>query len=205
MNKTFKLAVIALLIAYQSLSSSVEINILEDFEAGSRAANVGNHEKALIFFNQCAEKKDPRCYFALSTYYYFGDGGIKQNYETAYQYAKQGADGGYGPAEFMTAIMLRDGHGVEANNEKALEYLESAAYKCVSQAQEDFGNYLLSFEDMNMWFNAAIWLRLAAENGSDSALNTLNEVFKDAPQEFNDEVTRLKKEVEGNLTCETES
>jgi hypothetical protein len=181
----------------------VEINVLEDFEAGSRAANRGDHKHALIMFEQCAKKEDARCYFALGTYYYFGDGGIEQDFEKAYEYLKKGSDGNYGPSEYLVAIMLRDGVGVEKDNDKALEYLESSAYKCIPQAQEEFANFFLGMDEINGLLNAYLWFSLSAENGSVSAGEALTEVFKEAPEDFITEALRLKSLVEKELKCQS--
>lgn len=182
--------------------AQVEMNVIDDFEAASRMANSGNHEIAIEIFQQCAAEEDARCNFALGTYYYFGDGGIDIDLGEARSFLQLSADNGYGPAEYLLAIMYRDGEGVDADVQVALKYLNSAARRCVPQAQEGLAEYYEGRNTADGDLEAATWYSLAADNGSDSAIDGLGRVAEDKGDEFVAAISDARQRIESEMDCQ---
>lgn len=180
----------------------IEVTVLDDYEVASRLANAGKHQEALAVFEECVAEGNVRCYFGLGTYYYFGDGGIEQDYDKAFELIRSGAEGDYGPAEYLMARMLFDGQGAEADPDTALTYLERAAYKCIAYAQEELAQQYLSAGSDDGIRDAAVWLQLASANGSDNAAMAYNELFAAAPELFNEEVAMRKRAIEADIACQ---
>lgn len=184
-----------LLISNSSFSDTpkVSIRVLDEYEAGSRAANRGNHKFALIFFKQCAKKGNPRCYFGLGSYHYFGDGGVKKNYPIAFKLMQKGAKGHYGPAEFLLGIMYRRGHGIRKDTHKSMEWVERAAYKCIPQAQADMGRFFMSVKKpgVNELMNSIAWLKLASSNGHKTAAKQASDMMREMPPQGVKETNRI--------------
>ena len=184
------------------VSSDVDVNILEEFEAASRVANSGNHELALKLFKQCAKNENPKCHFALGTYAYFGDGGVNQDYQTAFEHLQKSVAGGFGPAMYLTALMYQDGQGVKADSQEAMKYLEKAAYKCVAQAQDELAHYLLNHKGPNSRLNASIWFSLAANQHYQPAKESLINILSTADQDFKKAFAQQQKALEQQLDCD---
>ena len=194
-------ALVVLLHVTTGWAADVELGIVDDFEAASRLANSGNHEIAIEIFQQCSKKDDARCHFALGTYYYFGDGGFDIDMARALELFERGANRGYGPAEYMLALMYRDGNGVNADIQKALAYLNNAAIRCVPQAQEDLGEYLKGRGQSDSLVDAAAWYAMAASHGSETAAQARQQIVDAAGEDLAAEIDRKTRELEQELMC----
>ena len=198
---------VALLLALSSLvladesGVDVEVNVLDDYEAGSRFANAGDHETALRMFRQCSEEGDPRCDFSLATYYHLGDGGIAVNPDEAFRLAKQSADRGFAPGEFFLFVLYKDGVGAEADPELAREYLVRAANGCEVTAQEFLAFDLIRSDDPEDILSGAAWLSVAMENGSTDAPELLGALLEGVSDDVVARMARIAAQIQQDLDC----
>lgn len=185
--------------------SGVEVNLLSDFESGTRFHNAGNIERAIVMFRQGAEKGDPRSQFALATYYYFAEG-VEQDYAEALRWLQPAAAKGSSEADFLLAKMYEKGRGVPADDARAVKHLLSAARACVPQAQAEmadrhFAGRGVARDDLT----GLAWLVLAGEGegGDQEARKAAGGIVRGMEDEARQALKSVEKKIRGQLKCST--
>ena len=200
-KRTVNLSFLAALLSSSALAQ-IEVDVADEFWAAVQLSSSGHHEIAIQIFEQCAADDDARCTFSLGSYYLFGDGGIDIDYEKAFRYFEHGAELGYGPSEYLLSLAYRDGRGVDADLDAALEYLNAAARRCIPEAQHDMGEYYAGRDDLDNAAKAAAWYAVAADNGSALSATARNRILADGSDGFETDVGRVREEIEGSLECQ---
>jgi len=183
-----------------------EINVLSDFEAGSRRAMAGDHKMARFMFEQGAKKGDARCMFGLGTQSYFGEG-TKRDFKEARKWLEMSMDKGYAPSAFVLAIMYHRGEGVDANPTKSLELLQFAANRCVAQAQTELASRLHDGEGMPQNnLDAIAWLSIAASDEDTDAETraAAKEVLANLNEDERVQVAKLEADHRAQFSCQEE-
>jgi TPR repeat protein len=153
-------------------ASGVEINVLSDFESGSRRAVAGDYKMAKILFEQGAKKGDRRCMFALGTTYYFGEG-VKKDLKEALKWLEMAQSKGDSPSAFMLSVMHGKGEVTNPDPARQMELLRIAARGCVPQAQNELSARLYEGEGLPQnRLESIAWLAIAADAETDDAGKT---------------------------------
>lgn len=112
--------------------------------------------------------------------YYWGIGGVTQDYEKAFNLYLAAANTGDPEAQFIAGAMYNVGKGVEKNIQKSFPLLRDAAKQGKSTVDSEMAiaqAYLLGAgipRDIDM---AIDWYSRAAENGSSEAQNELGFIY----------------------------
>jgi TPR repeat protein len=187
-------------------TDGIEINVLSDFEAGSRRAMAGDHKMARVMFEQGAKKGDARCMFGLGTQSYFGEG-TKRDFKEARKWLEMSMDKGYAPSAFVLAIMYQRGQGVDANPGKSLELLQFAANRCVAQAQTELATRLHDGDGMpENKLDAIAWLSIAAsdEDTDDDTRATAKDVLASLNDDERAQVAKFEADHRAQFSCQEE-
>ncbi|MGK9173271.1 sel1 repeat family protein [Yokenella regensburgei] len=124
--------------------------------------------------------------------------GVPQDYSKAAEYYALAAEKGNSTSQYNLGNFYRGGLGVPKDENKALEYYSLAAQQGDSDSQAQLGRMYIARNDYE---KGKDYLRMAGENGNQSALETLKKI--EADQE--------KKRTEDSIKkvtcpyCETES
>lgn len=184
-------------------TDQLELNVLSDFEAGSRRAMAGDHEMARVFFEQGVKKGDARCMFGIGTQYYFGEG-VDQDFKEAHKWLEMSVEKGYSPSAFVLSQMYRKGEGVDPDADKANELLNLAASRCVAQAQLELAGRLREGDGVPQDMVSAIaWLMIAGSNedSDDDTRTIVSEVQSTMEEDLRIEVAAREKEHRAALNC----
>jgi TPR repeat protein len=184
-------------------SPKVDVNILSDFEGGTRAHAGGNLEMAIILFRQGSEKGDPKSMFALGTYYYLGEG-LAKDFNEARKLFETAADKGHAESAFMLSLIHGRGEGVIADKKVALGYLQKAAYGCVGHAQNQLAQmYYEGTELAKDELNGIAWLVLSSDDAEPGTKATARQIKANLKPENQKRVTELEKQHRAAMKCST--
>ena len=187
-------------------TDGIELNVLSDYEAGSRRAMAGDHKMAMVFFEQGAKKGDARCMFGLGTQHYLGEG-TKQDFKEARKWLEMSLEKGYAPSAFVLAMMYQRGEGVDANLTKSSELLQFAANRCVMHAQSELANRLYEGNGLPQnKLDAIAWLSISSTHADsdDEARATAKQVLASLSEVERAQVVRLEVDHRAGFSCTEE-
>lgn len=184
--------------------NGVEVNMLSNYESGTRLHAAGNIPMAITMFKQGAEKGEPKSIFALGTYYYFGEG-VEQDLVQARELFLKASAQGHAESTFMLSLIYGRGEGVAADQKIAMTYLQTAARACVSQAQNQlaqmyYEGYVVEKDPMK----GIAWLALAAEHDGEETRETVKQIKADLSPKDLARVEELETQHRSTLTCATD-
>lgn len=200
--KSFLKTLIAIVFAIscQVALAEFRLRIKSDYEAGVAQHERGDIKMAIVFFEQGAEKGDPKSIFALGTYYYFGEGVVK-DYAKAKSLFESSSEKGETGADTMLGLMYLKGEGVSPDIGRAKEYFSKASYSCDATAQNQLAHLLYSGEaGSSNKAEALAWLYIAAPNNDDAASGVSHVEKLSSAEEVKAAMSR-KVELEAKLVC----
>lgn len=181
--------------------AQTQLHVRSDFEAGVAQHQNGNIKMAIIFFEQGANKGDPKSMFALGTYYYFGEG-VDQNFVKAKSLFESAAEKDEAEANTMLGLMYQKGEGVSADLSRAKVHYTKAANACDATAQNLLAQILYYGEAGPAEKSEALaWLYLAAPHNSEAAGGVAH-VEKEMSGDEVKAAKLRKTELEAKLVCQ---
>lgn len=118
--------------------------------------------------NLTSESTVPQNAELTAKYYTLRDLYRAEKYDDAFILAKELADFGDARGQNMLGILFKNGHGVEKNQNKAIEWYKKAAEQGLDKAQVNLGCiYLYGTGDIKQ---AVYWFKKAAEQNNDNAM-----------------------------------
>ncbi|MCL2761332.1 MAG: sel1 repeat family protein [Desulfuromonadales bacterium] len=113
-----------------------------------------------------AQQGDNISQFGMGYLYYYGKGGVAQNYQEAFIWFKKAADQGIAAAQNYLGVMYSDGTGVAQNDYAAFMWYKTAADQGLADAQFHVGeSYQFGTGVRQNYEEAFIWYKKAAEQG----------------------------------------
>jgi TPR repeat protein len=183
MNRTFKSAVAALMVAI-GLAGSVAAGPFEDAAA---AVHQGDHETGLRLYRQLAEQGDARAQLQLGLRY---DDGWKvpQDRAEAARWFRKAAVQGNADAAYFLASKYEHGEGVPQDYAEAVRWYRIAAERGYDLADVNVG--LMYYEGKGVvqnYIEAVKWFRKAADSNDVEAQYQLGLMYYDGhgiPQDY---------------------
>lgn len=99
-----------------------------------------DRKKGIELWMYLAEKGHALAQYNIGDEYYYGDGGISQNYKEAAKWYELSANQGHDPAKVNLGILYLEGNGVTLNITKAYTLWNEAAKQGNTAAQENLNN-----------------------------------------------------------------
>lgn len=138
----------------------------QTYEAGLRAYEAGQYDRAFEVWRPLAQGGDPVAQYSLGKLYERGGGAISQNYSQAARWYGVAARQGIAAAQNNLALMYAQGRGVDRNVSGAIELWLSAARQNHPMAQYNLGLAYFRGEGVAKdEREAAGWFRRAADAG----------------------------------------
>lgn len=123
-------------------------------------------KKAVEAFQNAALHNNPIAQAHMGDFFYFGQYGMPQNYQTAFEWYEKSASQGDAEAQFKLGCCYQEGLGTEKNEEKAVEFYFLSAQQGFVDAQFNLANcYLEGNGTEQSEKNAFDWYLRAAEQG----------------------------------------
>jgi uncharacterized protein len=174
MNRTFKAAVAALMLAVGLAGSAVSGP--QDAVDAADAYSKGEYATALRLMRPLAEHGVVPAQSLLAGMYAKGLG-VLQDYEAAVKWWRKAAEQGLDEAQYNLGLMYDDGHGVPQNSATAVSWYRKAAEQGYVQAQLNLGAMYYNGEGVPQDYVAAhMWFNLAAVSGDKKATSNRNKV-----------------------------
>ena len=144
-------------------------NTASDIEAGNKAYQQGNYERALRLLPPLAEVGDRTAQSLLALMYYHGYG-VKQDDLQAEKWFRRAADQGQAEAQFNLGVMYAEGQSVPQNYAEAVRWYRLAAEQGEPRAQYNLGvSYAEGYGVEENYVTAYMWFNLAASRFPPSA------------------------------------
>jgi TPR repeat protein len=162
MNRTFKAAVAALIVAV-SFAGSASAGPLED---GQAAYYRGDYVTAFRLLRPFADKGEVEVQFNLGFMYSEGLG-VQRDYVAAATLFRKAADQGEATSQFNLGLMYQSGHGVPQDYSEAFKWFRKAARSGLAEAQVNIGAMYRKGKGVPQDYAAAVmWDRKAADQGN---------------------------------------
>ena len=192
MNRTFKAAVVALILLV-GFAGSAAAGPVED---GVAAAKRGDDATALRLFRRLADQGDAAAQYYLGIMYANGRG-LPRDYATAIAWYRKAADQDYDLAQVLLGAMYASGRGVERSDAQAFRWFHKAADLGNARAQAMLGTaYEGGLGVLQDYAEAIRWYRRAADQGEASAQFGLGEMYvlgRGTPQNYAEALKWLRK------------
>lgn len=184
-------------------NGSTEVNLLSDYEAGTRFHERGDMRMAMTMFQQGADKGDARAMFALGTHHYFGEG-VPKDYARARALFEQADAKGHRESSYILSLMHGRGEGVPADDQKAVAYLQSAARGCVRQAAEQLAQMHYQGQVFPQdKLRGIAWLSIAADLPDADTKQTVRDIQDALGAKERAVVQQIETEERAQMTCPT--
>jgi TPR repeat protein len=173
MNRTFKAAVAALMLAV-GLAGSVAAGPFEDAAA---AHQKGDYATVLRLMRPLAEQGDAGAQAVLGVMYDQGYG-VPQDYAAAASWYRKAAEQGLALGQYNLGAMYAKGQGVPQDYAAAMGWYRTAAEQGLADAQNNVGAMYARGEGVRQDYAAAAsWYRKAAEQGNAGAQARLGSLY----------------------------
>jgi uncharacterized protein len=166
MNRTFKAAVAALMLAVSFAGSAAA----GPFDDALAAYKKGDYATALRLLRPVAEQGDVDAQFLLALVYELGRG-VPQDYGAAVIWYRKAALQDHAKAQFSVGVMYYEGEGITQDYAAAASWWRKAAEQGNLEAQYSLGlMYARGRGVPQDYVTAHKWLNLAAVNGNKDAV-----------------------------------
>lgn len=146
------------------------------FENGIKANNLGDYEKAAIFYNQAAAQGHAKAQYRLGILYINGQG-VMQSDDRAAGLFEQAAEQGLADAQYALGVLYKMGRGVDKSNQRAAELFRVAADQNHPEAQYALAFHYFYGQGVPQSKEVAVmWLKKAAALGDYSARSKLKQL-----------------------------
>ena len=146
------------------------------FEKGLKANNLGDYEKAAIFYSQAAAQGHAEAQYRLGILYINGQG-LMQSDERAAESFEMAAEQGLADAQYALGVLYQMGRGVDKSNQRAAELFRVASDQNYPEAQYTLAFHYFYGQGVPQSKEVAvIWLKKAAELGDLSARSKLKQL-----------------------------
>lgn len=127
--------------------------------------------KASEYYKQAGEKGIWSAYLNLGNIYYEGDDHLKKNERDASAYYEIAAEKGEKVAQYNYGVCLRNGTGIDNDDEKAFMWLQASAKQNYAPAQYLLGVCYFNGEGVSQDYDMAFdWIDKAAKQGNEEAI-----------------------------------
>lgn len=155
-------------LAMVSLAFSVAV-AAGDFEAGHKAYDAGDFDKAMAVWAPAAETGDAGSQYGMGLLYSEGIV-VPMDDNEALKWFGLAADQGYGEAQYRLGVMHANGWGVPMNEAEAMKWYGLAADSGVTAAQVSLGTmYQNGFSVEQDKVEALKWFSIAVKLGDEDA------------------------------------
>ncbi|MDR2498426.1 MAG: sel1 repeat family protein [Tannerellaceae bacterium] len=144
-----------------------------------------------------ADLLDASMQYSMGVHYYFGNGGLRQNYQTAAKWFRRSAEKGHAIAQNILGTMYGQGQGVDQDYFEAEKWLRKSAEQGNAEAQSNLGRMYHNGEGVSQDYQeAAKWLLKSAEQGYAIAQCNLGVMYyegKGVPQDYLEAIKWLRR------------
>lgn len=172
-----------------SILSTLSFYATANNETSTENSNLSKEEAAIV--QQIIEKQIPYPQFEMASRYYFGNGGLSQDYQKAmFWFLGSSKDENNPAADMMIASMFFDGVGAPKNEIEGLKYYHLAAQKGSSEAQVILASIYFFNANFMDKENAYLYFNQALKNGNKYAymLKSVMELNVDADKKTIDKL-----------------
>jgi uncharacterized protein len=150
-----------------------------DFEAGQKAAEIGDYETAVREWLPLVEQRHAGALMGIGYMYWIG-GGVSKDRREAINWFRRAAELGHAPGQHSLGLAYLTGEDIPQDYKKAEMWLRSAAEQGEARSQYSLGYMLRAGSGVLQDYKEAVkWFRRAAEQGDTLAQTSLGAMHFD--------------------------
>ncbi|MDR1311560.1 MAG: SEL1-like repeat protein [Burkholderiaceae bacterium] len=140
----------------------------------------GKEREAFTVMEKAADAGDAEMQYLVGQTYYWGDGPVARQIDTALRWMRKAAEQGHIEAQFNLSVALTNGEGIAPDQQEALVWLKKSAEQGLPAAQYNLAEYY--FQGLGVtqdYQEARNWYLKAAEQGESRAQCMMGMLYRD--------------------------